>query len=109
MKQYDIAELIEENMNKKGINSITPSMVTKGNQDSTIEYIEKHLGKIDVTIGEKVQSGDVAVKVHIIFPKGGKDYYTLVTSGMSDKSMEYSESDKEYKFAELVMKLPSLW
>ncbi|MEX0155450.1 suppressor of fused domain protein [Clostridium butyricum] len=34
---------------------------------------------------------------------------TLVTNGMSSYPMRYSEKDNEFKYAELIIKLPSEW
>ncbi len=38
-----------------------------------------------------------------------KDFVTLVTTGMSDEPMDYSNEESVFKYSELLLKLPSSW
>lgn len=77
--------------------------------DKIIDFYEKNFGTINDTINEIIPGSNVSVHVHIIPPSANKDYFTLVTTGMSDEPMDYSNAEKEFKYAELFIKLPSTW
>ncbi|MDU4660348.1 suppressor of fused domain protein [Clostridium butyricum] len=74
-----------------------------------IDYIEKNLGKIDITIGKILSGRGVDIDINLIRPTKEKNYITLATNGMSSYPMRYSEKDNEFKYAELIIKLPSEW
>lgn len=101
----EIIELIENEV-KRTNGSLD---VHDDNQDELINYIEDKLGNIDQVITEVFSVDDVNIDINIINPTRDRDYITLVTNGMSYYPMGYSENDDEYKYAELVMKLPSYW
>lgn len=77
-----------------------------------VEAITQHLGKF---IGEpsnvfhEVVSEGVHIDVHVIGPTPERDYYTLVTSGMSDLPMNAPEGAEGLRYAELVLALPRDW
>jgi hypothetical protein len=48
----------------------------------------------------------VHVDIHIVEPTAARNYYTLVTSGMSDRPMAAPEECRECRYAELVISLP---
>ncbi|WP_142313655.1 suppressor of fused domain protein, partial [Bacillus pseudomycoides] len=64
---------------------------------------------IQNTISEIVPGSRVSVNIHIIPPSMNNDFVTLVTTGMSDAPMDYSNEESEFKYAELLLKLPSSW
>lgn len=74
-----------------------------------VEHIEKYLGYIDSSISEIVPGSKVSIEVNVINPSKEKKYFTLVTTGMCEYPMGFSVEDNEYKYAELVIKLPSNW
>jgi ankyrin repeat protein len=78
-------------------------------KDSEIlkEFIEKNFGPIERTLSEIIPGSDVSISIHLIAPTRDQDYYTLVTSGMSDLPME--QLRPEYRYVELFIKLPSTW
>lgn len=45
----------------------------------------------------------------VVSPQPGRDFYTLVTSGMSDKPMATPQKAKGLEFAELMLCLPTQW
>lgn len=72
------------------------------------KHIETHLGKPGIVIHELSSMG-VHVDVHVVPPRSDRDFFTLVTSGMSDKPMNAPPPAGELKFAELMLCLPSSW
>jgi hypothetical protein len=72
------------------------------------DHLERHLGKVDSVFHEMI-STTVHVDVHIIKPAPGRDWYTLVTSGMSDRKMAVPEGAEHLSRAELMLRLPPAW
>ncbi|MFS1514347.1 suppressor of fused domain protein [Chengkuizengella sp. SCS-71B] len=89
--------------------------VTKTNEniqdhhDEILEHVAKYFGSIKNTISETVPGSRVSVHIQIIPPTLNKDFITLVTTGMSDEPMDYSDKESVFKYAELLLKLPSSW
>ena len=71
-------------------------------------HIESHVGKVDVVFHELV-SDLVHIDVHVVAPSEERPFYTLVTSGMSDRPMTVPDELHEHRFAELVISLPEDW
>lgn len=69
-------------------------------------HINKHLGKPGGVFHELV-SPTVHIDVHMVEPTPERNFYTLVTSGMSDKPMNGPLPNA--RFAELVVMLPPEW
>ncbi|SFK11722.1 MULTISPECIES: suppressor of fused domain protein [unclassified Bacillus (in: firmicutes)] len=106
--QGEIVKLLE---NQKGC-STTSTEINDNNQNHhhmILEYVTKHFGPIKNTISEIVPGSRVSVNIHIIPPSVNKDFVTLVTTGMSDEPMDYSNEEGVFKYAELLLKLPSSW
>ncbi len=85
-----------------------------GGDSPSLELIVKH---ITTYIGEpntvlhEIVSEYVHVDVHVVPPRPDRDFYTLITSGMSDKPMKVPEQvkGKGLEFAELMLCLPRTW
>jgi len=106
--QLEIVKLLE---NQRELTT-TITEVNDNNQDDhdeILEHVTKYFGTIQDTIIEIVPGSKVSVNIHIISPSMNKDFVTLVTTGMSDVSMGYSNEESEFKYAELLLKLPSSW
>ncbi|EEM18310.1 hypothetical protein bpmyx0001_8200 [Bacillus pseudomycoides DSM 12442] len=106
--QVEIVKLIE------GQKELTATIteVNGKNQDyhdEILEHVTKYFGTIQNTISEIVPGSRVSVNIHIIPPSMNNDFVTLVTTGMSDAPMDYSNEESEFKYAELLLKLPSSW
>lgn len=71
-------------------------------------HIEEHLGEIDMVWHEMI-SDLVHIDVHQIPPSDDRPFWTLVTTGMSDRPMTVPEGAEEYTFAELMICLPPDW
>lgn len=72
------------------------------------QHIETHLGKIE-TVYHELVSDHVHVDVHTIEPTEDRDFYTLVTSGMSDRPMNVPRGAEAFRYAELMLALPPTW
>ncbi|MFJ5772511.1 suppressor of fused domain protein [Psychrobacillus sp. NPDC093180] len=105
--QEEIMKLLED---KKGFSTTTTAKDnSKDHQDKILEHLVKHIGNIKNTISETVPGSRVSVNIHIIPPSINKEFITLVTTGMSDEPMIFTEKENELKYAELLLKLPSSW
>lgn len=72
------------------------------------EHIEQFIGPV-ATVYHELMSDLVHIDVHIVEPTEERDYYTLVTSGMSDRAMNAPEGYEELSYSELMICLPSDW
>jgi hypothetical protein len=75
------------------------------------EHIERHLGPVSGVYHELL-SDKVHLDVHVVPPSADFPFYTLVTSGMSDRPMAVppeASPDEAPPFAELCILLPSTW
>lgn len=71
-------------------------------------HIEKHIGKVDTVFHELI-SDKVHIDIHIVAPTAERPYYTLVTSGMSDRAMTTPPGAEDFAHAELCLCLPPDW
>jgi hypothetical protein len=83
-----------------------PALGDESNIEAIADHIEKHIGPVDKVFHELI-SDLVHIDIHIVAPTKERNFYTLVTSGMSDKAM--NAPDAQWQFAELMMCLPSGW
>ncbi|MED4010009.1 suppressor of fused domain protein [Priestia aryabhattai] len=106
--QKEIVKLLES---QGGLSTdVTTTNHTDQNRHiEVLNYITKQFGPIEDTISETVPGSRVSVTIHIIPPSVNKDFITLVTTGMSDEPMDYSDEERTFKYAELLLKLPSSW
>lgn len=71
-------------------------------------HIEKHVGPVAEVFHELV-SDLVHIDVHIVNPTADRNYYTLITSGMSDRPMHAPAKFPDLQYAELMLCLPPSW
>lgn len=71
-------------------------------------HIEKHLGA-PATVFHELISDKVHIDVHILAPTEKRPFYSLITSGMSDKPMNAPEGAEELRYSELMICLPPDW
>ena len=74
-------------------------------------HIERHLGPVSGVYHELI-SDKVHLDVHVVPPSAEFPFYTLVTSGMSDRPMAVppgAPADEAPPYAELCLLLPSTW
>lgn len=72
------------------------------------QHIEQYVGSPETVFHELI-SDLVHIDVHVVNPTPDRDYFTLVTSGMSDLSMTTPERYEKARYAEMVICLPSTW
>lgn len=72
------------------------------------EHVEKHIGKIS-SVFHEIISDLIHLDILIVNPTKERNYYTFVTSGMSNLPMNVPEGAEDFKFAELMLCLPSDW
>ncbi|WP_410983090.1 suppressor of fused domain protein [Bacillus cereus] len=82
---------------------------TQNGKTEILDYITEQFGPINNTISEIIPGSKVAVDIQVIPPSKERDFITFVTTGMSDLAMNDSEDSKGFKYAELVLKLPTNW
>ncbi len=81
----------------------------------TVEEIEAHVSRCmgePAFVWHEVVSTTIHVDVHVILPTEDQPYYTLFTTGMSDRAMRVPEDVKmgpALRFAELLLMLPPDW
>jgi hypothetical protein len=94
---------------RKSRNSITPPVDYDVHAAEQIEaHIERHVGQAS-TVYHELISNLVHIDVHIIEPTAERNFYTLVTSGMSDRPMNTPQEFEHLKYAELLLCLPPTW
>lgn len=76
--------------------------------DAIVEHVQRHVGEVTMVFHEIV-SDLVHIDVHHVPPEPGREFHTLITTGMSDKPMTVPEGAEEFRFAELVLCLPPDW
>jgi Suppressor of fused protein (SUFU) len=84
---------------------------TEGDQD-LVDAIHEHLERVFAdhwTVFHESDSDRVHIDVHVIPPGTGRDWITLVTSGMAERPMTVPEGLEDYRYAELVLALPPDW
>ncbi|MCB1233189.1 MAG: suppressor of fused domain protein [Verrucomicrobiae bacterium] len=72
------------------------------------DHIERYIGPIS-TVFHEVISDLVHIDIHIVEPTRERNFYTLVTSGMSDRPMTPPAPHSDLRFSELLICLPSTW
>jgi hypothetical protein len=89
-----------------------PPEATTGDADlieAVAAHIEAHIGEPDLVFHQLV-SEYVHVDIHIVNPSEERPWFTLVTSGMSERPMTTPDGiGAEYSRAELTMALPPDW
>jgi Suppressor of fused protein (SUFU) len=88
--------------------SWVPPDLSQSNLAAVDAHIEEHLGQVDFVWHELV-SDLVHIDIHVIKPTPQRNWYTLVTSGMSDRPMHSPEGAEDYRYAEVMMCLPPTW
>ncbi|MEO0797057.1 MAG: suppressor of fused domain protein [Verrucomicrobiota bacterium] len=78
------------------------------NIECITDHIEKHIGPIESVFHELV-SDAVHIDVHVIAPSNNRPFYTLVTSGMSDRPMNAPAGREDFRYSELMICLPANW
>ncbi|MFF2875008.1 suppressor of fused domain protein [Gottfriedia sp. NPDC057991] len=106
--EFEILKLLTSSKSISDTASQT-NQKTQGQHGKILEQVFNNFGPITQTISETVPGSRVTIDVHVIHPNIQSDFITLVTTGMSDEPMDYSNEEGIFKYAELIFKLPSNW
>jgi hypothetical protein len=71
-------------------------------------HVEQHIGK-PASVFHEIISDLVHVDVHIVEPTRERNFFTLFTTGMSDRPMAAPPDLDDCRFAELLICLPADW
>jgi hypothetical protein len=71
-------------------------------------HIKAHLGE-PAWVFHEIVSDLVHLDVHVVAPTAGRNFYTLLTSGMSARAMKVPEGCENLSYAELMISLPPDW
>lgn len=75
---------------------------------AVVEHFDQHIGEAPQVLHELV-SENVHIDVHPVPPSDERPYWTLFTTGMSDLPMKTPQGLEDFKYAELMIKLPADW
>ncbi|REE83953.1 suppressor of fused protein SUFU [Paenibacillus taihuensis] len=76
--------------------------------DRITKHVENHIGPVQTVFHELV-SDLVHIDVLVVAPTKERNFYTLVTCGMSDQPMTVPPGAEAYRYAELMISLPPDW
>lgn len=97
----------EPSFNKEEVSNLL--LKKKDLRQNIMSHVEQSIGKIS-RILPVVVTPEIEIDILIIAPTQNRNYYTLLTCGMSSLPMPVSDPSLEpYQFAELVICLPSDW
>jgi hypothetical protein len=72
------------------------------------EHVTRHIGVVEDVFHE-FSSPYVHLDVHHVAPTAARPYHVLVTSGMSEMPMNTPAAAERFRYAELMVCLPSWW
>lgn len=72
------------------------------------QHVAAHFGRIALVLPGKL-SFRAGLSVLVVEPTAEHPYYTLITSGMSQRPMTVPEDDESSPYAELMLQLPADW
>ena len=73
-----------------------------------VRHVEQHIGPVG-SVFHELGSDFVHIDIHVVPPTPGRDYLTLVTTGMSDWPMAVPDDSDYPCYAELLVNLPAGW
>ncbi|AIQ63033.1 Suppressor of fused protein (SUFU) [compost metagenome] len=83
-------------------------MYTQENIEFLHNHIERYIGPVS-NIFKEIVSDHVSIDVLVVAPTPQRNYYTLITCGMSEFPMTVPAGAEEYRYAELMISLPPTW
>ncbi|WP_337100077.1 suppressor of fused domain protein [Paenibacillus sp. YIM B09110] len=78
------------------------------NYEILCNHVEKYIGPIEGVFREIV-SDLVSIDIIVAAPTSKRNYYTLVTYGMSELPMTVPDGAEEFRYSELMICLPPTW
>src|SRR5581483_7644393 len=83
-------------------------MLSDANIIAITDHITRYIGAPTHVLHELIPQ-ELHVDIHIVAPTKDRDFYTVVTSGMSERAMPVPEGSGHLRFAELMICLPATW
>jgi len=77
--------------------------------DEIREHVQAHIGPVQELALTALVSGPVPVTVNVVPAMGGRKHLTLVTTGMSAMPMRVPDGRSDFRYAELMVRLPRGW
>jgi hypothetical protein len=87
---------------------LEPAAGDLAHMDRLVAHVEQHVGPV-ASVFHELLSDLVHLDVHMIEPAGERDYYTLFTTGMSERPMRAPADFPDGRFAEVLICLPPDW
>jgi hypothetical protein len=78
------------------------------NYEKIYSHVENYIGPI-AGVFREIISDITAIDIIVAGPTSKRNYYTLVTYGMSELPMTVPEGAEEYRYTELMICLPPTW
>lgn len=78
------------------------------NYEKIYNHVEKYIGPIEGVFREIV-SDNISIDIIVAAPTSKRNFYTLVTYGMSEWPMTVPEGAEDYRYSELMICLPPTW
>ncbi|SEO83260.1 Suppressor of fused protein (SUFU) [Paenibacillus sp. OV219] len=85
--------------------SLVPAYGNDETIDRITEHVEKYIGPVQ-TVFHELASDLVHIDILIVAPTKERNFYTLITCGMSDEPMTVPAGAEAYRYAELMICLP---
>ncbi len=85
-----------------------PAISDGSDAEAICSHVESHLGPIDLVYHELL-SDLVHIDVHEIKPRPDRNFWTFITTGMSDRPMTVPDGVDDARYAELMICLPPTW
>ncbi|MBN1501854.1 MAG: suppressor of fused domain protein [Spirochaetes bacterium] len=100
----------KELVDRYDLKIFSPEVYTENELSAVSRHIERHFGKVSRVLHE-VLSPDIRVDIMVVEPQNGRNYLTLVTSGMGAHKMNVPQNllNRNVDRAELIMCLPPEW
>jgi hypothetical protein len=81
----------------------------EGLQEAILLHFEAHFGPVHHLALVEIVPVDPPVSVHLVPAGTGRNFITLFTVGMSERAIIVPSGKEEYRYAELLIKLPPDW
>lgn len=78
------------------------------NYEMIYAHVEKYIGPIE-GVFQEIVSDQISIDIIVAAPTSVRNFYTLVTYGMSEMPMTVPEGAEDYRYAELMICLPPTW
>lgn len=87
---------------------INPKEFSAGHADAIIEHVTQRIGK-PAWVFHEIISDPIHIDIHVVEPTPERNFYTLFTTGMSDRPMKTPEGAEQLQKAEILICLPPDW